>query len=584
VSATGFRPGEQVKITVLGNVLATVAADAHGSFTNAAVHLPLSVGPGAVTVSASGLQSQKTGSAPLTVTARIASLSVAPSTITAGATVRITGGNFLPGEQVSLAVNGGAAFATLRAGTDGSFTLTTTLPLSLNAGASQVTASGADSHVVAVQRVELYVPAPAKVGTTTWYFASGRTDSGYSEQINVLNAGQSSTHGTITFYYGTGSVSLTRVYEFSLAAHARGTFDANRILGVGTRFASVVQTDQPVVAARASQRGLQAMTSTSGVSAPSRTWYMAEGYTGLTFQEELDLLNPGSSIAQVRIAWPLFNGKAPVVRDVTLAPRTHLTIPVNAYVIRASHATTVTSDQPVVASRTMYFGLGQQGAHAREGAVRADTTLYFAEGSTNNGFEEYLTILNPSATQTAQVSATFYNRQGAHLGTATILIEPLHRGNIKVNDLARDSAIATVLQSTIPVVAERSMYFGAPNGGSADGTVVFGQAKPANAWAVASGNTQGARSEFELLFNPNPTSSTIVATYYGEDGRVLQKTFTLPGRTRLNIDVTLAVPELSRGLHGVVLQSVNGVSFVAEQALYDNGMRSGSASNGVSIE
>ncbi|HVC81276.1 MAG TPA: hypothetical protein VNL35_12345, partial [Chloroflexota bacterium] len=152
-----------------------------------------------------------------------------------------------------------------------------------------------------------------------------------------------------------------------------------------------------------------------------------------------------------------------------------------------------------------------------------------------------------------------------------------------VNDVVQTSAVATVLQSNIPVVAERSMYFGAPNGGSADGTVVFGRAIPSLGWAFASGDTRNGRSEFELLFNPNRDSSTIVATFYGEDGRLLRRTFTLPGHSRLNIDVTLSVPELARGQHGIVLQSINGVSFVAEQALYDNYMRNGSATVGTPI-
>jgi hypothetical protein len=146
-----------------------------------------------------------------------------------------------------------------------------------------------------------------------------------------------------------------------------------------------------------------------------------------------------------------------------------------------------------------------------------------------------------------------------------------------------DSAISAVLQSTVPIVAERSMYFGAPNGGSGDGTVVFGVAATAQGWAFASGNSQYGRSEFELLFNPNQAASTIVATYFGEDGRLVQKTFTVPGRTRLNIDVTSAVPELPRGLHSVTLHTLNGAPIVAEQALYGNGMLNGSAMAGIPI-
>jgi hypothetical protein len=576
VSAGGFRAGEPVQITIAGHVLATLTTNSKGEISNATLTLPASVGPGTPTIGASGLQSQKTAGAGLTVIARNASLSITPSTVTPGTPVRIEGRSFLPGERVDLLLNS-SLITTVRASADGSFVLTTTLPPTLSPGSHRITASGVLTHLVATADVQLTAPAPQRVGSTTWYLASGRTDSGFSQQVDVLNTNTSPVHGTITFFYGANQ---TKEYPFTLRAQARGTYDAASILGVGTRFATMVQADLPIGVAQTSQRGADAMTGSTGVSTPSRTWYMAEGYTGLTFQEELDLLNPGSQAASVHIVWPLFNGKAPVVHDVVMAPRSHLTIPVNSYVDRASHATVVTADQPIVASRTILFGAYQQGAHGTAGATQADTTLYFAEGSTSSGFEEYLTILNPQSMQAAQVTATFYDRQGTLLGTRVIVVDPMHRANIKVNEMVRNSAIATVLRSTLPIVAERSMYFGAPNGGSADGTVVFGRATPALGWAFASGDTRSGRSEFELLFNPNGTSSTIVATFYGEDGRMLQRTFTLAGHSRLNIDVTLSVPELVCGLHGVVLQSTNGVSFVAEQALYANFMRSGSATLG----
>ena len=579
VNGSGFRPGEQVRITVPGHVLATVTTNSQGEFSNVTVTLPADVGPSTVIISTNGLYSQKVASAGMIVIARIASLSISPNTVTLGTQVRIEGGNFLSGEQVALSING-SPFATAIAGANGSFVLAATLPSTLNPGSHQITASGRTSRVVASASVQLTAPVLGRVGSTTWYFAAGRTDGGFSEQIDVLNTNRGPVHGTITFFYGTDQ---TKVYPFTLQAQSRGTYDAAGILGMRTRFATMVQSDLPVAAAHTSQRGSEAMTGSTGVSTLSRSWYMAEGYTGLSFQEELDLLNPGTQAARVHIVWPLFNGKAPVVHNVVLAPHSHLTIPVNSYVDRASHATVVSSDQPIVASRAMLFGTGQQGAHAREGVTQADATLYFAEGSTANGFEEYLTILNPHSGQTAQVTASFYDRQGTLLATRVITVDPMHRGNIKVNDVVQTSAVATVLQSNIPVVAERSMYFGAPNGGSADGTVVFGRAIPSLGWAFASGDTRNGRSEFELLFNPNRDSSTIVATFYGEDGRLLRRTFTLPGHSRLNIDVTLSVPELARGQHGIVLQSINGVSFVAEQALYDNYMRNGSATVGTPI-
>src|SRR5581483_3017324 len=141
------------------------------------------------------------------------------------------------------------------------------------------------------------------------------------------------------------------------------------------------------------------------------------------------------------------------------------------------------------------------------GATGAGTTLYFAEGSTNNGFELFLTILNPDGSRAAQVTASFSDRQGNALGNRSLIVEPLRRATIKVNEVTSNTAIATVVQSSSPIVAERAMYFGAPNGGSAGGTVVFGQVTPALGWSFASGDTRLGNSQFELLFNPNRTAA-----------------------------------------------------------------------------
>jgi hypothetical protein len=227
----------------------------------------------------------------------------------------------------------------------------------------------------------------------------------------------------------------------------------------------------------------------------------------------------------------------------------------------------------------MRFGAQQQGALTSVGATHTGTTLYFAEGSTNNGFEQYLTIFNPGSGQ-ARVTAAFFDRQGNSLGSRVLVVEPMRRATIKVNEVTSNTAIATVVRSSSPIVAERAMYFGAPNGGDAGGTVVFGQPTPALGWAFASGDTQPGNAQFELLFNPNRAASTIEAAYYTDGGQVVRKTFTLPGNARLNIDVTQAMPELPRGYHGVILRSTNGVPFIAEQALYGQGMTSGGATIG----
>ncbi|MGH2390580.1 MAG: hypothetical protein ACRDIE_20460, partial [Chloroflexota bacterium] len=387
--------------------------------------------------------------------------------------------------------------------------------------------------------------------------------------------------GTITVYYGAGK---TTKRSFSLRPQTRATIDLKSLTGISGRLAVMVQSNAPIVVSRTTQHGNVDVTASTGVPTLAKTWYMAEGYTSLTFKEELDLFNPGGQAAHVHLVWPQFNGLPPVTHDLTLAPRSRQTLDVNAYVSHASHSTIVTADQPIVAARTMMFGAGDTGAASTPGATQGNTTLYFAEGSTANRFQEYLTILNPDSKQQAKVTAQFYGSTGKLLGAKTVTIDPMHRANIKVNDVVSSSTVSTVLKTNIPVVAERSMYFGPPNSANIGGTMVFGQANPAQGWAFARGTTQPGQSEFELLFNPNQNSSTVEAVYYLDSGRIVRKTFTLAGNSRLNIDVAKLAPLLGHGYHGVVLRSTNGVSFIAEQAIYTNNMANGSATLGVALQ
>jgi hypothetical protein len=580
-SGSGFWPGEPVQIRVQNTLLSTITTDANGGFTNVSMTLPGNLASGGVAVTATGAKSHKVASTTLSVFAHTGTLSVSPSQFVPGTQVRITGSGFLPNEAIALAVGGASPFATARADAHGNFALNLTLPATAATGSVTLTASGESSHITAMGTARLQLLAPPTVGSTTWYFAAGRTDAGYSEQIALLNPSTQTVNGTITFYYGNDQM---MVRSFSLRPQARSTVNVQTLTGISGPVAVKIQASRPIAVARTTQRGGVDVMAARGVSAPSKTWYFAEGYTGLTFKEDLVLFNPGAQAAHVHITWPQFNGKAAVTRDVTLVPQSRQTIDVNAFVQRASHATVVTADQPIVASRTMTFGALGNGAFAKTGATQASTTLYFAEGSTANGFQEYLTILNPDSTRQAVVTAQFYGASGRSIGTKTVVIDPLHRANIKVNDIVTISTVSTVLHSTLPIVAERSMYFGAPNSANIGGTVVFGQPSPAMGWAFARGNTLAGQSEFELLFNPNRTASIVEATYYLDNGQVVPRVFTVGANSRMNIDVTKTVPEVGHGYHGVVLRSTNGVSFLAEQAIYTNNMSHGAATLGTPVQ
>src|SRR5207245_1997728 len=98
-----------------------------------------------------------------------------------------------------------------------------------------------------------------------------------------------------------------------------------------------------------------------GASAPRRTWYLAEGYTGLSFKETLSILNPGSVAARVHVRLLPVNGRAGATVDVTVPPASGNSILVNTYLPNQSLSAIVTSDQDIVVARSQQFGPGGYG-------------------------------------------------------------------------------------------------------------------------------------------------------------------------------------------------------------------------------
>lgn len=98
-----------------------------------------------------------------------------------------------------------------------------------------------------------------------------------------------------------------------------------------------------------------------GGTAPARTWYFAEGYTGEGFDEYLTLMNPNSSPAAVTLTYYLASG-GPVSKSVSVPAQSRYTVAVHETAEGVGRgqavSTKVESSQPIVAERPMYFRYG----------------------------------------------------------------------------------------------------------------------------------------------------------------------------------------------------------------------------------
>ncbi len=199
----------------------------------------------------------------------------------------------------------------------------------------------------------------------------------------------------------------------------------------------------------------------NGVTTPRPTWYFAEGYTGNGFQEWLCLQNPNSTPTTATITY-MFRGGGTKVQNVYIGANTRETVDVNSAVGENKEVSVkVESTQPIVAERPMYFNFdGINGGHNVAGAESPSTTWYFAEGYTGSGFQEYLTLLNPSPTP-ANVTIEYTFRRGGGT-TQSITVGENTRETIDANAAVGPNREVSCLIRSIrtlnPVLFERFLF------------------------------------------------------------------------------------------------------------------------------
>lgn len=208
--------------------------------------------------------------------------------------------------------------------------------------------------------LETAVDAPS----TTWYFAEGSTTNPFELFYLVQNPGAEAAAVQIRYLLPDGLAPIVRRY--TVAAGSRATIWVDRedpALSTTDVAAEITSLNgAPIVVGRslyvsdaggALPRGGEAG---AGVTAPSSAWLL-EGATG-DYAMFLSLANPNATPADVTATYLREDGGR-VVKSYTLAANSRLTVEVakeDASLARAAMAVQVTSDTPVVAERTKWWG------------------------------------------------------------------------------------------------------------------------------------------------------------------------------------------------------------------------------------
>ncbi len=328
---------------------------------------------------------------------------------------------------------------------------------------------------VAVQQSEYYNMANRRGGhstlgatrpSRTWLFAEGYTGKFFSTYLVLSNPDDRTARCHVT-YFVAGENSY--FHDFTMPPHSRGTTLVNGLPGLnGKEVTMRVDSSVPLVAERVvyfdwtgNPNYVNGGDAAIGVTAGSKTWYLAEGCTGHYFDEYILVLNPTGEAASVALEFCTSSG--PYVHRITVPAYARSTVAVDSILSNADTGAIITSDRDVVVERAMYYARdSRRGGHAAVAVDEPSKDWYFAEGYTGGTFDEYIAVMNPGV-DPVTVNFLFHLENGADVG-ATFGIAPKSRFTLHADAVAGVEWTASALEvhADRPVVAEQAHYFCIP--------------------------------------------------------------------------------------------------------------------------
>lgn len=386
---------------------------------------------------------------------------------------------------------------------------------------------------------------PQPTYQSNFYFAEGYTGPNFQEYLCIGNPNAQAATAEVTYMFNGGG---TQEASYSISANSRTTVDVNSAVGAGKEVSIRVRSQTAnLVAERPMYFNYQGKwtggSDAVGATSPGKKWYFAEGTTRPEFEEWLTVQNPGSTTANLTFHY-MIEGQGEAVYTGQVGPNSRATFKASDQVgLGKDISLMLESDQDVVAERPMYFsyqGLASHnwtGGHCVVGAESPAKEWYLAEGTTRDGFEEWLCLQNPNSFPiTVNASYLLGPGQGGPVGKS-YTVPAQQRLTVSVNkELGPEKDVSVKLTCDSDFLAERPMYFlyhGAWDGGHD----VIGAGAPAQTWFLAEGYTGPNFEEWLCIENPGSADTNIEVTYYPGSGNPIVRSWTLAGNSRLTINV-----------------------------------------------
>jgi len=290
---------------------------------------------------------------------------------------------------------------------------------------------------------EAAIAGPVK----TWYLAEGTTRAGFEEWICLMNPNPAPATVNLTYMFRGGG---TQNQTVQMPPTSRQTILVNGVVGPDKDVSTKIESNQPIIAERpmyfAYHNAWTGGHTQVGATAPATSWFLSEGTTRNNqndgaFEEWISIQNPGEKPSKVDLTY-MFNGGGTQAGQIIVGPHSRETIDVNKEVGNDKDVSVqLNSDNPIIVERPMYFNYRNKfdGGHVELGSQGKQKEWYFAEGTTRQGFEEWLTLQNPNA-EPANATITYMFGDGT-TQNQTVPLLPNSRTTVEVN---RSVSIGTI--------------------------------------------------------------------------------------------------------------------------------------------
>ena len=191
-----------------------------------------------------------------------------------------------------------------------------------------------------------------------------------------------------------------------------------------------------------------------------------------------------------------------------------------------------------------------------------DRYLYFAEGCTRIGFQEYLTLGNQDAEE-AGVQIIYLFPDG-NWQEQKLTIPAGSRTTIDVNTaIGGDKDVSVRIASNKAIAAERPMYF--CYNGLTGGHDVMGAPSPSSTWYFAEGYTGAGFDEWICVLNPGGEQANLTMRFQTQEaGEIVREGLVVPAYSR----ATFKANDLLGGSYQTSLAILSTQPVVAERPMY----------------